>query len=139
MSVGKPEKRNFSELIGDSKSRTKLIRCRRSQILTHSFRIVWKIYEVLPSESPAQAGFSVPKRIFKHAADRNRLKRMMRESYRLNKSTLYESLHQSDFRLALMLVYIAKEELPYVKIDQAIVKALGKIMGQLNGSKEGNE
>ncbi|MCX6220320.1 MAG: ribonuclease P protein component [Bacteroidia bacterium] len=98
-----------------------------NSFLSYPLRIVWKIFGELPSESPAQAGFSVPKKLFKHAVDRNILKRRMRESFRLHKSELYDQLRQSDKRLALMFVYIAKEELPYAKIEPAIVKAIEKI------------
>jgi ribonuclease P protein component len=101
--------------------------------LCYPLRIVWKTYNELPTESAAQVGFSVPKRSFKHAVDRNQLKRRMRESYRHHKHQLYGSLQQSDSRMALMMIYIAKEELPYSKIEPAIVKALHKIMGQFNG------
>ena len=107
--------------------------------LCYPLRIVWKTYDELPTESSAQAGFSVPKRSFKHAVDRNQLKRRMRESYRLHKHQLYEGLRQSDSRIALMMIYIAKEELPYSKIEPAIVKALHKIMGQFNGSSTEKE
>ena len=102
-----------------------------NSFLSYPLRIVWKIFSELPSESPAQAGFSVPKKLFKHAVDRNILKRRMRESYRLHKSELYNQLRQSDKRLALMFVYIGKEELPYAKIESAVVKAFEKINGQL--------
>lgn len=102
-----------------------------NSFLSYPLRIVWKVIEVLPTESPAQAGFSVPKKLFKHAVDRNRLKRRIRESYRLKKSILYESLNRSNARLELMWIYIAKEELPYTKIESAVVKAISKITGQL--------
>lgn len=105
-----------------------------NSLLFYPLKIVWKIQEELPSDSPAQAGFSVPKRMFKHAVDRNRLKRMIREAYRLNKSSIYESVSQSGSRLALMFVYIAKEKLPYSKIEPAVSRALRKISGQLSGS-----
>jgi len=102
-----------------------------NSFLSYPLRIVWKIFGELPYESPAQAGFSVPKKMFKHAVDRNILKRRMRESYRLHKAELYESLNQSEKRIALMMIYIAKEELPYAKIEPAIVKAFKKINEQL--------
>jgi hypothetical protein len=40
---------------------------------------------------------------------------------------LYESLNQSEKRVALMMIYIAKEELPFSKIEPAVVKAIEKI------------
>lgn len=102
-----------------------------NSFLSYPLRIVWKIFGEIPSESPAQAGFSVPKKLFKHAVDRNILKRRMRESYRLHKAELYETLNQSEKRITLMMIYIAKEELPYSKIEPAVVKAIEKIKGQL--------
>lgn len=110
-----------------------------NSFLSYPLRIVWKIFVELPSESPAQAGFSVPKKLFKHAVDRNSLKRLMRESYRHHKAELFDQLRRSDKRLALMFVYIAKEELPYAKIEPGVIKAIRKIVGQLTDLIEENK
>lgn len=77
-------------------------------------------------DAPAQLAISVPKRAFKSAVERNRLKRRIREAYRLNKSAWYEKLNAGDQRIALMLVYIAKEELPFDDIAAGIRKMVKK-------------
>lgn len=102
-----------------------------NSLLCYPLRITWKIYDVLPCEYPAQAGFSVPKRLFRRSVDRNRLKRLMRESYRLQKHLLYDALNQSGTRIALMFIYIANEELPLPKIEPSVSKAIQKISLQL--------
>lgn len=80
--------------------------------------------------APAQLAISVPKRSFKTAVARNLLKRRIREAYRLNKQHWYGKLSAGGPRLALMLVYIAKEELTFEEIESGIKKMVKKFPGQ---------
>jgi ribonuclease P protein component len=73
----------------------------------------------------ALVAISVPKRVFKTAVARNRLKRRIREAYRLNKDGLYAKL--AGRRIALMLLYIAKEELSYAEIEAGVKKMIRKL------------
>lgn len=64
-----------------------------------------------------------PKSLFKHAVQRNHLRRLMREAYRLNQDIL-------DSHYLLAFNYIDKEEQSYQTIEKAVVKALKKINGK---------
>ncbi|MDX1650960.1 MAG: ribonuclease P protein component [Brumimicrobium sp.] len=65
---------------------------------------------LLPTEKKFQIVFSVPKRRFKKAVERNRIKRLMREAVRKNKHIIEENLPQSGEQLALFLIYTGKKE-----------------------------
>ena len=68
-----------------------------------------------------QVAFAVTKRKFKKATDRNRIKRQMREAYRLNKSLLNKNM-------AIVFVYLPYEKSSYESIE----KAMKKILENLN-------
>lgn len=72
-----------------------------------------------------QSAFSVGKKSFKKAVQRNLLKRRMRESFRLNKENLYQTL--KDKKLAVFFIYTGKEILDYQTIDKAVKKTLEKL------------
>jgi len=69
-----------------------------------------------------QVMFSVSKRLFKKAADRNKVKRRMREAYRLNKGPAGLS-----GKLLIAYIYTAREILPSTTIREKLVKAWGMI------------
>ncbi len=71
-----------------------------------------------------QVGFSVSKRKFKHAVDRNRVKRLMREAYRLNKNNLLEKHTKKHI---LMFIYISNTILTYSEIEAAMLKVFRKL------------
>ena len=73
---------------------------------------------------PAQIVIAVPKRNFKKAVDRNKIKRRIREAYRKNKYLLYEHLHKQNKKLEILLIYTAKEELTYQEIESKIILTL---------------
>jgi ribonuclease P protein component len=80
---------------------------------------IWKKTDIPTTLYPAQVLFSIPKKKFKKAHDRNRLRRQVRESYRNQKSLLYDILSVKRLQCAIVMVYIAQEKLPFAKIDHA--------------------
>lgn len=73
------------------------------------------------SKFPVQVGVSVPKRNFKSAVDRNRIKRLLRETYRKEKHTVYDAVNQP---YVFMISYIAKDEWTYADIERKMQKLL---------------
>lgn len=89
----------------------------------YPLRFVWLETEYSEGRSPVQMAPSVPKRKFKRAVDRNRLKRQIREAYRMRKPEVYDTL-SDDRNFVLMVLYIANEKLPYQRIAKAMAKGL---------------
>jgi ribonuclease P protein component len=73
------------------------------------------------SDFPAQVGVSVPKRNFKKAPDRNRLKRLMREAYRLQKGIVYNQLETPH---VFMISYLGKDKWSYEDLHGKMEKLL---------------
>lgn len=78
-------------------------------------------YMPLDKTACHQAGFAVSKRNFKSAVDRNRIKRQLREAYRLNQQLLAP---KNGTKFALLFIYTAKESLDFQPINEAMVKLL---------------
>lgn len=89
-------------------------------IHSNPFKICW--LEIPESPSPAQIVISVPKRIFKSAVDRNKIKRQIREAYRKNKTILFENLQTK--KIHLMLIFTSKTMLEYKEMEEKIIVAL---------------
>ena len=79
---------------------------------------------------PVQILISVSKRNFKNATDRNRIKRLIRESYRKSKMTLYSTRNMSEKQLLIGLIYTAKTIMPYAEIESKIILILQRLIKQ---------
>jgi ribonuclease P protein component len=78
--------------------------------------------------APAQLLISVPKKKFRKAVSRNRVKRLIRETYRLNKPELIDKWKANGKYFALAFVYIGNDIPTYQDLD-AVMK---RIMDKLN-------
>ena len=74
------------------------------------------------SETPAQVLISVSKKYFKKAVDRNRLKRQIREAYRLNKYILHPE--GKTIVAVLGIIYIGKEKNTFTIIRKKLISGL---------------
>lgn len=82
------------------------------------FPLRLKYLEVNELETPIKVAFSVPKRNVKLAVHRNRIKRLMREAYRLNKHKL--ALEQNK-NVIMMFIYTDKLEHSLKVIEQKMI------------------
>lgn len=95
----------------------------------HPLKFIFIVVET-NLQYPAQALFVVPKRQFKKAHDRNKLKRRMREAYRLNKLNFYEQLNAANKKIICAFIFVGKKQEDYKIIEKAIKQNLNSI--QLN-------
>lgn len=94
-------------------------------------RVNYKLYQN-QLESPLQAGFSASSRHFKKAVDRNRIKRLLREAWRLQKNSLQEKLQAEQKQLAVFIIYTGKELPLFATVNQAVAVILNKLSKRLN-------
>jgi ribonuclease P protein component len=74
-----------------------------------------------------QIAFTVPKRSFKHATDRNTIKRQMREAYRLNKL----EINNLNIKYNIIFIYLGKLHLDYNLIHKNIYKVLSDLQSNI--------
>tara|TARA_B110000967_G_C18895339_1_gene570197 strand:+ start:3536 stop:4024 length:489 start_codon:yes stop_codon:yes gene_type:complete len=91
------------------------------------FPLRLKFLKVEQADFPIKVTFSVPKRNFKLAVDRNRIKRLIREAYRLNKHTLFNNLEGN---YVMMFIYTDKVERSCDDLEKKMTRLLNKFIEQ---------
>lgn len=86
---------------------------------------------------PVKMMVSVPKKNFKKATDRNQIKRLVKESYRKNKSGFYSFLEGRDIKCLLAFVYTGREILPYSELENKIIITLQKLCEEVAAMDQG--
>ena len=68
-----------------------------------------------------------PKKRIRQAASRNRVKRLIREAYRLNKGALFDACRQSGKYIHIAFMYVSNDIRTYAEMEKAVRKALDRI------------
>jgi ribonuclease P protein component len=89
-------------------------------------KLIWSVEESESSEQ--KAAFSAPKRAFKKAVTRNRLKRRLREAFRLNRNELVWTKHG---KLKMMFMIIGSEVPNFQEIQDKIILLLQRLSEEL--------
>ena len=91
--------------------------------ISYPLRIVY-LEEKPISGATISVLISVPKRIFKRAVKRNRIKRLIREAYRLNKTPLIQHFREKESGLLIAFLFIGSTIYKWKEIEVAVQKAL---------------
>ena len=96
----------------------------------HTIRLVWK-EQVNSDDVAIKSIIVVPKKQLKLAADRNIVRRRMKEAYRLNKSAIENSLKNKRKQLNIAIVYQNDKILSYKVIEEKIKLILGRLREEI--------
>lgn len=109
-------------------------RLRLQEVVSHGrsvhespIKLIGRIME-LPTSAPAQVAFAIPKRYMRLAVHRNRMRRLLREAYRLHKATYHARLRETGAQCAWLFIYQSKEPLTLAETRQKITRSLDRWM-----------
>jgi ribonuclease P protein component len=95
-------------------------------VVNFPLRIVYTTRERQLQEAPIQILVSVSKKHFKHAVDRNRVKRQIREAYRCNRQVRTEALPEGK-QLLMACVWLSDEHCPSAEIESKMVSLMRRV------------
>ena len=90
------------------------------------FRVVYDVKHEA-KKIPVRMAVSVPKKKIKRAVDRNRIKRLTREGYRLNKQLLTEVCKNKNAAIDFMLIYTGNVNPEFITVQSKIVLILQRL------------
>ncbi len=94
-------------------------------------KVVWLPLPRNDQQSPARMIVSVPKKRIPHAVDRNRLKRLIREAWRLHKQLLYTQI-PAEKQYHIFFIFTGQIHTDFQTIETVIMKAIAKINDSKN-------
>lgn len=100
-----------------------------SSFLVYPFRVVSLVEKGEHIIAP-QVLISVPKRRIKKAVSRNKIKRKIKEAYRLQKQPLLDFGMGGRLKVLVGIQYVGKEDLPYTLLYEKIGVSLNKLMNE---------
>jgi ribonuclease P protein component len=124
LSIRKPYSLGKSERLKSRKQIDQVFETGK-KITLFPFRLLYRIEE---GRGNIKAGFTVGSKNFPRAVDRNRIKRLSRESYRLQKKDLEAGVMKNDCGLHLFFIYTGKEIVGYEEIAVPLKKLLDKLV-----------
>ncbi|MDG2331421.1 MAG: ribonuclease P protein component [Flavobacteriales bacterium] len=101
-----------------------------NSIKSGPFVLLWSLQK-LSSSVPIQVAFSVPKKKFKKAVTRNKIRRLVKEAYRLHKTDLFDTVLKSEKQLALFILYRDNNESTQKELQDKIIVALSRLENEL--------
>jgi ribonuclease P protein component len=120
-----------SERLSDKTLINKLFTEGNRVITQFPFRVLWQPIKPTHELYRAMVLFVVPKRTFKKSTQRNRIKRQMRELYRLNKNQTHQLLIEKEAAIVLSITYVEKKMTEYKQLSVAYQKLIKKIHTQI--------
>jgi len=105
--------------------------------LNYPFSIRYKI-EKRSNSSDVQVVIISPKRYQRFAVNRNRAKRLMRESYRLNKEEIIRFARENNLAIQIAISFVSQNIPDYKSVDSAIKRVLSNIIKKTKERIESN-
>lgn len=105
-----------------SKKKIETLISNKTNCFCFPFKCYYRFAEISPLDKFNQIAIAVPKRLFKSAVDRNRIKRLIREAYRLtNKDSLAPFTTEKNKKVDLLILFVGKEIPTYELIRKKII------------------
>jgi ribonuclease P protein component len=100
-----------------------------NRFFEYPFNVIWKLYS--NSDSTLKMAVSVPKKKIPNATDRNKIKRLVREAFRKNKTIIQQPLEAKNVKLHLILVYSQSSIISMSEIEDKISVTLQRLAEQI--------
>lgn len=118
-------KKAVSELFGPAKKSIKAFPLKAFYVILNN-----------DSNNHIKFGVTVPKKKFKRAVDRNRIKRLLRESIRLNKHVVIETIKSHHVSVNVMLIFHGNEILPFKEIEKSVIDLFNSLNKTIENEKK---